>query len=49
MSATLLTIAVTFLVGDNPAPPSFLCSPAYCLDDGIRGPLEPYVPQPGDR
>ena len=26
----------------------YLCQPAYALDDAIRAPLKPYVPQPGD-
>ena len=25
-----------------------LCQPAFCLDDALRVPTEPYVPQPGD-
>ncbi|HZT81956.1 MAG TPA: hypothetical protein VFA26_17150, partial [Gemmataceae bacterium] len=31
-----------------PPPASFLCCPAYCLDDVVRTPLRPYVPQEGD-
>jgi hypothetical protein len=27
---------------------SYLCQPSYCLDAELRGPLRPYVPQPGD-
>src|SRR5947209_16786254 len=27
---------------------SYLYRPAYCLDEVLRGPPEPYVPQPGD-
>jgi hypothetical protein len=27
---------------------SYLLQPAYCVDDVIRGPSRPYVPQPGD-
>jgi hypothetical protein len=27
---------------------SFLYQPAYCLDEVLRGPAEPYCPQPGD-
>lgn len=35
--------------GDAPAPPpSYLCQPAYCIDDVLRRPTEAYVPQPGD-
>lgn len=41
----LLTLAAT------PAPldcGSYLCRPAFCLDDVRLGPTEPYAPQPGD-
>jgi hypothetical protein len=34
-----------------PGPPtggSFLYQPAFCIDDLLRGPAEPYLPQPGD-
>lgn len=48
MSLTLLTIVVPCLVGVGPAPESSIGRPAYCLDDLIRGPMESYVPQPGD-
>ncbi len=39
--------------GHLPGPPdtaigSFLYQPAFCIDDVLRGPAEPYVPQPGD-
>src|ERR1700693_6200225 len=35
--------------GDAPAPPpSYLCQPAYCIDDELRRPTVAYVPQPGD-
>ena len=27
---------------------SFLYQPAFCIDEELRGPAEPYVPQPGD-
>jgi hypothetical protein len=27
---------------------SYLCQPSYCLDAELRGPLRPYVAQPGD-
>jgi hypothetical protein len=27
---------------------SYLCQPAYCIDDVFRAPLEAYIPQPGD-
>jgi hypothetical protein len=29
-------------------PSSFLCQPAFCIDDVLRGPAVPYQPQPGD-
>ncbi len=34
--------------GAAPAEPSFLYQPSYGLDDRLRLPAEPYVPQPGD-
>jgi hypothetical protein len=34
---------------DEPVPcRSYLCRPAFCLDDARRGPAERYLPQPGD-
>jgi hypothetical protein len=33
---------------DAPAVHSFLYRPAYCTDAALRGPAEPYLPQPGD-
>jgi hypothetical protein len=27
---------------------TYLCQPAFSVDDALRGPTEPYVPQPGD-
>lgn len=39
------------LAGDLPpavAEPSYLYQPAYCLDDALRLPARPYLPQPGD-
>jgi hypothetical protein len=33
---------------DSPGGGSFLYQPAYCLDDVLRCPAEPYCPQPGD-
>ena len=46
---SLLTVAGT----SNPVGPpaecaSFLYQPAFCIDEVLRYPLEPYVPQPGD-
>jgi hypothetical protein len=35
--------------GDTtPAPGSYLYQPAYCIDDVLRFPAEPYIAQPGD-
>jgi hypothetical protein len=48
MSTTLMAIAIPCLLGLGPAPESSVGRPAYCLDDVVRGPLESYVPQPGD-
>ena len=48
MSCILLAIVVPCLLGVGPVPESSVGRPAYCLDDVIRGPLEAYVPQPGD-
>jgi hypothetical protein len=31
-----------------PAGVSFLYQPSFCLDNVLRGPAEPYLPQPGD-
>jgi hypothetical protein len=39
------------LNGGLPAPPpttSYLYQPAFCIDEELRCPAEPYVPQPGD-
>lgn len=33
---------------DVPCGGSFLYQPAFCIDDVLRGPPEPYLPQPGD-
>jgi hypothetical protein len=44
-------LLTSVLVGEgNPAAlaDSYLCQPSYCLDRELRGPLRPYVPQPGD-
>src|SRR5262249_58276617 len=32
----------------EPLQVGYLCQPAYCLDECIRTPLEPYFPQAGD-
>jgi hypothetical protein len=33
---------------DNVCANGYLCQPSYCLDAALRGPVERYVPQPGD-
>jgi hypothetical protein len=48
MSSTLLAIVAPCLLATVPMPESSVCQPAYCLDDVLRGPMESYVPQPGD-
>lgn len=48
MSFTLSAIVAAFLVMAPGAPESSVCRPAYCLEDVVLGPLEPYDPQPGD-
>ena len=30
------------------APEAYLYQPAFCIDEELRGPPEPYLPQPGD-
>lgn len=44
--------AVLWLLGGVPladsAPIGFLYQPAFCCDQVLRGPAEPYCPQPGD-
>jgi hypothetical protein len=50
---SLLYSTLLFTLALNPLPPqqavgSFLYQPAYCLDDALRGPTRPYMPQPGD-
>jgi len=34
--------------GADPIGGSFVYQPSYCLDEALRGPAEPYLPQPGD-
>jgi hypothetical protein len=46
----LLALCAALAAGSPPEAPcgSFLYQPASCLDEVLRGPAEPYVPQPGD-
>jgi hypothetical protein len=51
MNVTLAAFALCSLLAQNEKAPydaGYLCAPAYVLDDDIRGPVRPYVPQPGD-
>ena len=42
-------LLVAFSAGcDGGTGGSYLYQPAYCLDECLRGPTTPYVPQPGD-
>jgi hypothetical protein len=44
-----LAVGVGFLlVGDAPDAGSYLYQPSYCMDEVLRAPAEPYLPQPGD-
>jgi hypothetical protein len=50
---TVLGSVLALLAGSGPndwtgCGGSFLYQPAFCLDDVLRGPAEPYLPQPGD-
>jgi hypothetical protein len=47
--ASIVSVACLFAwVERAPAQGSFLYQPAFCIDNELRGPAEPYVPQPGD-
>ncbi len=50
MNSTLLVLAIVCQTagGTTPEFPSSVAQPSFCVDDVIRGPLEVYVPQPGD-
>ncbi len=50
MSSTLLVLAIVCQTASGPTYefPSSVAQPSFCVDDVIRGPLEVYVPQPGD-
>lgn len=51
MNASLsLVVGVGCLLvgGGEPCLGSYLYQPSYCLDRVLRGPAEPYLPQPGD-
>jgi hypothetical protein len=45
----LLLVSVLVAEGKSDSPgESYLGQPSYCLDQHLRGPFRPYVPQPGD-
>jgi hypothetical protein len=46
--AIALMLACGPLNAAEPPCSSFLCQPAYCIDDLVRCPTQPYCPQPGD-
>lgn len=48
MSLTFLGVMAQCLLTAAPADGSYLCQPAFARDWEIRGPIEPYTPQPGD-
>jgi hypothetical protein len=48
MILTLLGMVAPLIAASDPQPASCLYQPASCLDHVLRGPAEPYVPQPGD-
>lgn len=48
MNPTLPALVLSCLLASGPGPESSVGRPSYCLDDVIFGPLERYVPQPGD-
>src|ERR1700724_2567005 len=52
MGALLTAVAWVSLFGEGAGADriaaSYLYQPSYCLDKPLRGPAEPYLPQPGD-
>ena len=48
MNLSLLGMIAPCLFALAPAGESYLCQPAYSLDDVVRLPMQSYVPQPGD-
>ena len=44
----LLSVTCSGGPAGPPESKSFLYQPAFCIDDVLRGPAEPYVPRPGD-
>src|SRR5690242_7792223 len=48
MNLAILGWMPLLLVAAEPARSSYLCQPAYAHDRVSRGPVAPYVPQPGD-
>jgi hypothetical protein len=47
-----MLLVLCSVLGMDPLPVapegSYLYQPAFCIDDVLRGPAEPYLPQPGD-
>lgn len=51
MKAVLAMVACLGVLGQVPCDEpigSYLYQPSYCMDKKLRGPAEPYLPQPGD-
>jgi hypothetical protein len=51
MLAVLTSVVITASLPASPADGacgSFLFQPAFCIDEVLRGPAEPYLPHPGD-
>ncbi len=51
MLPMLCSVLLAAAAVETPAAPdcgSYLYQPAFCIDDTLRGPAEPYTPQPGD-
>src|SRR3954462_12408933 len=51
LSVLYAVLAIFALPGQAGVPGgigSYLYQPAFCIDDELRGPAVPYVPQPGD-
>jgi hypothetical protein len=48
MNLTLLGMMIPCIFAYAPPAESYLCRPAYSLDDVVRLPMQSYVPQPGD-
>ena len=48
MSGLILLIAAAAAPPCDETGAGYLCQPAFCVDDALRVPTEPYNPEPGD-